>query len=482
MHLTDVFAGTALRWPQRPCLTWGGGHGASYREVADLVGRQQQVLQAAGLAGRRMGIMSANRPELVTLWLACIGADVELAFLNPQYTGPEVARIVDDLGLELLIGDRQLEDPGTRVVALPSEQAARIVELPQVARRSARRTDNAAAAIVLTSGSTGRPKYVPVPHAAYVLKGALNALALGWSHSDRAHCVMPLFHVGAQCETLAPAMSVGAAVNLAASFSASGLWAEIERHAITHLHGTASLLSMALARSRPRDGLALRRVVASLRGDVADALSESLPGVALVSLYGLTECPLGTLSGLGDGYRQDWVGYPYGGWRGLRLVDGEIQLRNAACATAYLGPDGGSAVTADGWLRTGDRGRADDGGLYLVGRIKDMIRRSGENIAPAEIEEAALRHPAIIEAAALGHHDATRDEEVRLFVQCAAGAEVPTPDELRSFMGGWIARFKLPRYIDVVADMPKTPSNKVDKPTLAQRRPIPEWDADRSVG
>jgi len=487
MKLVDLFDSVAAQHGHRRFLTWGDGRAATYEDVARVVERQASELRAAGLAGRLLMLMARNRPELVTLWLAGQRAGTTVVFLNSALTATEVGRIAEDLQPALIVAEPQAGAgaPAAPLVRLDDPPDVRVVAVPDVGRALAGAAPDGTAAVVLTSGSTGRPKYVAVPHAAYVAKGTLNALRLGWSPYDRAYCVMPLFHVGAQCETLAPAIAAGAAVHLAPTFSSSDLWAELARLGITHLHATGSLLAMALARGDPPPGLGLRRIVASLRADVAGPLSDALPNTDLITLYGLTECPLGTLATPGEPYRPGWVGYPYTGWSGLRIVDdvgrrvpdgepGEIQLRNVSCTPGYLAGTADSPFTDDGWLRTGDIGRRAGGGLFLTGRIKEMIRRSGENIAPAEVEEVALRHPAVVEAAALPFADPVRDEEVWLCVEAAGAID---PAELREFMAHDLAGFKLPRYVDVLAELPKTATNKVDKAALAALRERPAWDA-----
>ena len=487
--LADLLQRAALRGPSRTFLSWENGV-ANYGEAIRAVERQAEALGAAGAARRYVVISAQNRPEVITLWLAAQRADAAAVFVNPALTRHEVERITADLRPALAIVEPEADIADTpSVVRLGKTPQIEVTGLPSVIPAGSAEAPAQLGAVVMTSGSTGRPKYVAVPHAAYVLKGTLNALRLGWREDDCAYCVMPLFHVGAQCETVAPAIAAGAAICLAPRFSASHLWAELEERHCTHLHATGSLLAMALARSAAPGRLGLRRIVASLRQDVATPLAAALPETALVTLYGLTECPLGTLSAPGETYRPGWVGYPYAGWDGLRIVDGtgeaaasgepgEIQLRNEAVTAGYLGDTEQPPFTPDGWLRTGDLGVQADGGLYLTGRIKEMIRRSGENIAPAEVEEAALAHPAVIEAAAVAYPDAVRDEEVWLCVELAAPLR---PEELRSFMTKDLAPYKLPRYIDVALPLPKTSSNKVDKARLRAQRARPEWDATSSL-
>ena len=490
MRLDQLLAGVSLAAPGRPFMHWGQDATTSYGEAERAVAEQAAELERGGAPGRRVGIMLRNRPELVTLWLGCMRAGATATFLNPDLTQDEVDRIVADLGLVVVFSETDLA-PGSNSVAVASTRFPEPLPCPPVPPAGSD-AGEMPAAIVLTSGSTGRPKYVQVPHEAYVLKGALNALRLGWSASDRAYCVMPLFHVGAQCETLAPAIAAGASLDFPGAFSASGLWPDLERRGISHLHATGSLLAMALDRGTAPAPAGLRRVVASLREDLVAQLREVLPAVELWTLYGLTECPLGTVGRVEGAFRPGWVGQPYVGG-GVRICDaggrpsppgqeGEIQFRGAACTWGYVGERDPQPFSEDGWVRTGDLGALQPEGLFLTGRIKEMIRRAGENIAPAEIEEAAARHPAVREAAVVAHPDAIRDEEVRLFVEVDEREGDPTPSELRDFMSRSLARYKLPRYVDIVAELSRTPSNKVDKVALRRDHPQPRWDAEAPPG
>lgn len=487
LKLSDLLDGVATRWPERIALTWGESASATYAELADAVSHQAAVLADSGLSGRRIGLMTHNRPEQIVIWMACMRAGVVPVFINPQLARGEVEGVMDDLELEMLFSGADVANDTPRSVALPALPGLQITEPGIPSSAPAITPDHRTGGVVLTSGSTGRPKYVAVPHEAYVLKGLLNAQRLGWKGDDAAYTVMPLFHVGGQCETVAPAIAAGARIDLIDSFSASRLWEDFERLGTTHLHATGSLLAMAMSNGEPDSPLPLRRVVASFRPDLIEHMHAAVPEADLVTLYGLTECPLGTISEPGDELSGGWVGRPYVGWSGTRIVgddglpvadgeSGEVQFRNVSCTPGYLGPGAEPPFTADGWLRTGDVGLREAGGLRLAGRIKEMIRRSGENIAPAQIEGAALEHPAVAEAAVVGYPDTIRDEEVRLFVVLKGDGDGVAPEQLREFLEEGLARYKLPRYVDVVDAMPRTPTGKVDKPKLAEGNRTPMWE------
>jgi acyl-CoA synthetase (AMP-forming)/AMP-acid ligase II len=488
LKLSDLLFGTATRRPEKTALTWGEGSGAAtFAELAGAVEDQASVLVDSGLSGRRVGLMTHNRPEMIVIWMACLKAGVVPVFINPELARAEVEGVIDDLELEIVFSDADLANDTPRTVALGDAAGLRITEPGIPSSAPDINPDHRTGGVVLTSGSTGRPKYVAVPHEAYVLKGLFNAQRLGWRGDDAAYAVMPLFHVGGQCETVAPALAAGARIDLVENFSASRLWDDFARLGTTHLHATGSLLAMAMSHGEPESPPPLKRVVASFRPDLVERMRQSTDA-DLVTLYGLTECPLGTISEPGDDLDDGWVGRPYVGWAGTRITgedglpvadgeSGEVQFRNASCTSGYLANAVEAPFTADGWLRTGDMGTREGEGLRLVGRIKEMIRRSGENIAPAQIEGAALEHPAVLEAAAVGHPDAIRDEEVRLFVVLDDETGV-APETLREFLEEGLARYKLPRYVDIVDSMPRTATGKVDKPKLIEGNRTPMWECE----
>jgi carnitine-CoA ligase len=156
---------------------------------------------------------------------------------------------------------------------------------------------------------------------------------------------------------------------------------------------------------------------------------------------------------------------------------GELELRNPAIMRGYYEmPDETAAVIADGWLRTGDLVHDNGDGTYtFVGRKKEVIRRRGENLSPAEVEAALERHPDVAEAAVVGVPSALSEEEVKAFVIPAPGATIDVA-ELHEFAGGVLARFKVPRYYEIVDELPHTPTGRLAKHQLVLERTPQEVD------
>jgi crotonobetaine/carnitine-CoA ligase len=163
---------------------------------------------------------------------------------------------------------------------------------------------------------------------------------------------------------------------------------------------------------------------------------------------------------------------------------GELELRNPAIMLGYWGmPEETARVRRpDGWLRTGDLVVENPDGTYtIVGREKDFIRRRGENLAPAEVEEALGAHPGVVEAAVVGVPSELTDEDVKAFVVVTAGpdgAAAPDPAALHAWAAARLTRYKVPRYIEIVPELPHTPTGRVAKHHLWRERTPAEWDAD----
>lgn len=340
------------------------------------------------------------------------------------------------------------------------------------------------ASIIYTSGTTDRPKGVMLKHYAFAFAPSHRARALGWTEDDRVLVVMPLFHVNALCHMTIAMMSVGGAVVLKERFSASRFWADVIRHGVT----TSSIMQtipriLLNLPPHPADAeTPLRQVMALLPPDVHLEFERRF-GVTAVPSYSLTEDLLSVLGPLETSRRKlgsCGVAIAPEVHR-LRICNeegescgpgepGEIVKRSpAVMAGYYKNPEATAAALRDGWLHTGDLGYLDeDGFLYFVDRKKDMIKRSGENIASAEVERVLNSHPLIAECAVVAVADPIRQEEVKACIVLADGAapEDLPPERLWEFCAEHLAPFKVPRYLDYRQDLPKTPSSKVQKNLL----------------
>jgi acyl-CoA synthetase (AMP-forming)/AMP-acid ligase II len=340
------------------------------------------------------------------------------------------------------------------------------------------------ASITYTSGTTDRPKGVMLAQYAYAFAPRMRAEGLGWNEQDRVLCLLPLFHVNALCHMCIAMLSVGGTVVLTEKFSASRFWDEVREYGVTtsSLMRTIPQILLSLPeRSDDRDN-PLRLVVALLSPEMHVRFEERF-GLKAVPSYSLTEDILSVL-GPQNMPRQKVgsCGLPLAPEvHRLRILDesgkvlaprapGEIVKQSPTVMKGYYkNPEATAKTLKDGWLYTGDVGYLDeDGYLYFVDRIKDIVRRGDENISSEEIERVLNSHPEVAESAVVAVPDEIRGEEVKavIVLKPPATAETVPPEAIWKFCGEHLAPFKVPRYIEYRSDLPKTPSSKVQKNIL----------------
>jgi crotonobetaine/carnitine-CoA ligase len=345
------------------------------------------------------------------------------------------------------------------------------------------------AALLLTSGTTGGTKAVRIRN------GQLWSVArahYGFLRpDDRIMVTTPLCHIG-PLSAVVGAMVQGASMAILPHFKADTFWEELRRHRATAIPGLgASLLHLLnAAPARPDDAdNALRIVNVTAVTPEARRFARRF-GLSVFASFGMTEISVALVSDL-DSDRDGTCGRARDGVE-VRIVDehdlevtpgevGEITLRAThpwVLSDGYEdNPQATLAAWRNGWFHTGDLARADaDGNVFFVDRLKDVIRRRGENISSVEVEREARAHPHVREAAALGVANGSSDEEVLLVVSALPGVEVD-PAELHGFLADRLPHFMTPRYIRVVDELPKTASAKVFKPQLrAQGLAAGTWD------
>jgi o-succinylbenzoate---CoA ligase len=311
--------------------------------------------------------------------------------------------------------------------------------------------------VIHTSGTTGEPKPVELTFANHAASAAASADALGVDPADRWLCPLPLHHVGGLAVLIRCAIAHTTAV-LHERFEVERAKAVFEAGQVT----LASLVPTMLVRLREA-GLRTApglRAIALGGGPIPAGLLEwaADAGIPVVPVYGMTETS-----------SQIVAGSPGRPLRGVELrigPDGEILVRGPMVAGGSLG--------ADGWLHTGDLGRLDaNGRLHVEGRLKDLIVTGGENVAPLEVEQVLLAHPAVADAAVAGRPDPEWGEAITAFVvlRTPADGRVPSapPDSeaLRAWCRERLAPHKVPKSIDVVDALPRNPAGKLVRGRLA---------------
>jgi long-chain acyl-CoA synthetase len=461
------------------------GEVTTYGELRSQVAEVRGALGARGVApGDRVAIVAANNPSFVAAYLGVLGAGAVAVPLNPLSPPPELERelalvgaglaLVDDTGRPPLPGDAAVELPRVEIVpigVLLGGEPAGLVD----------RAEDDLAVLLFTSGTAGLPLAAMLSHGN--LRANIDQVRAGAAATrdpdasptarDVALGVIPLCHIFGLNAVLGLAMTVGASVVLVERFDPAAALALLAEHRITVVSGVPTMWR-AWA-DLPPAGAGEPNPMASVRLGVSGAATldpelrraiAARYGVVLAEGYGLTEASPAVTSGVGHQAPDGSIGVPLPGLL-VRLIDrfgedalvgdpGEIWVKGPNVFRGYWDdPDATlTALTADGWLRTGDLAVVDDDGfLRLVDRAKDLIIVSGFNVVPAEVEGVLVRHPDVAEAAVVSVPDAHTGEAVKAFVVPEAGASV---DEraLIDYASRHLARYKCPSVVSVVEELP----------------------------
>lgn len=342
------------------------------------------------------------------------------------------------------------------------------------------------AVVLMTSGSTGMPKRVPLTHA-NLLAGAMSvAGAIELSPADRVLVMWEQYHVGGLVDLLLAPLAGGGTVVCAGGFDAVRFFDVLDRVRPTWFQGVPATLRELLVHARLAGLLPvasslrlLRSVAAPLPPDLMRELEEGF-GVPVIQTFGMTEAaPLITTNRLPPGIRRPGsTGTPCG--CEVEVLDaagqslppgatGEVAVRGPNVFAGYEDdPETNARVFRRGWFMTGDIGRFDgDGFLHLTGRVKEMINRGGEKIAPAEVEEAAASHQDVSEAAAFAIPHATLGEDVGLAVVPRSRTSIDR-EEIRTHIARRLSRFKVPTQVFVLDELPRCPVGKIRRRELAE--------------
>jgi len=339
------------------------------------------------------------------------------------------------------------------------------------------------ALLMYTSGTTGLPKGALLSHGNLLHAAGAVVAAHALTATDRVLSSLPLYHVNGQCIATVSPVFAGGSIVLPHRFSVSQWWPLVERYRPTWLNMVPTIISYLLngpdltpAQIEACRGIRFGRSASSPLPPEQHKAFERRFGVSVIEAMGLTECASVAFANPLEAARRKYgtPGLPLGlearvvapdGSVLAQGASGEIQLRGANVMLGYYKAPELTAATlkADGWLATGDLGYCDDDGFYFVtGRLKELIIKGGENIAPREIDEALLKHPAVLEAAAVGVPDAHYGQEIHACVVLKTGMEC-SEDALRAHCIRELGPYKTPKTLRFVDDLPKGASGKVQR-------------------
>ena len=493
--------------PGLPALIFEDGASVSRSRLWALTESFAGYLSARIEPGDRVAIMMPNRAEFMVAWLAVTMCRGILVALNPAARSHDAGHVLRDSGARIAVVDAAHADLFAGLQPQCPELAEIVVAAagepdglsaysgpPPPDRPAAARAD--LTNIFYTSGTTGPPKGCAVGHDYWVRFAELMAEQFSFTAADRMICCLQFFYNDPPWMLLL-ALTARTSMVVMRRFSVSRYWQVVRDHDVTVLFGIASTASL-LLKAPPSDLDRQHNVRLSIQVGIPAPLHQDLVsrwGVPWVEAYGLTET--GVIVAMPVGRAADMIGsgsigLPCPG-ADVRVISpdgaecppdqpGEIVVRAPGLMRGYLNrPDATAETFRGGWLHTGDLGRRDAAGfLYFVGRIKDVIRRAGENIAAAEVETVLRSHPAVLEVAAVPVPDDLLGEEVKIHVVLGNGhtPESVPPAELISFSADRLARYKVPRFVEYRdEDFDRTPSMRVKKESLDRSAdPCRVWD------
>ena len=491
----------AVRTPDKP-ITVFEGTALSYGEMA----ARARAL-AAGLHGWGIGrgdvvaLLSYNCPEFLETIFAANYLGAIAMPINWRLAAPEVRYIIEHSGARALVCDSDLIDVADDATSgMDTLLRACVIDNPRAPwmALAALRTAHdglprpAIAAddvhrLMYTSGTTGRPKGVMLTHANLAWKNLAHIVEFGFTGADLGLACGPLYHVGALDLTTTSLIAAGATTIIHRGFDAAAVVDELERSRVTTVWLAPAMVNaiMALPDVEERDLASVRIIInggEKMPIPLIERIQHTFPSAWFADAYGLTETVSGDtfldrssiVTKLGS------VGRPclyleLDVWdEGGRSVpageSGEIVLRGPKVFTGYWrDPEATERAFAGGWFHTGDVGvRDDEGYLWIVDRLKDLIVSGGENIAGTEVERVLYEHASVWEAAVVGRPDERWGEVPVAFVVRRPGATV-TSDELVEHCRGQLARFKVPKAVTFLDALPRNPSGKVLKRELRSR-------------
>ncbi|MEU4686861.1 acyl-CoA synthetase [Streptomyces xinghaiensis] len=483
----------ARKTPHRPALVHDDVT-VTYAELHSRTTRLAHALRAAGIRrGDRVAYLGPNHPSYLETLFATGLLGAVFVPLNIRLAGPEIAYQLADSGARALVHGPSCAG---LVAGLPDDLDVRThVEVgPEYERALAAGSTEPVdepvspddtCVIMYTSGTTGRPKGAMLTHA-NLTWNAVNVLVdQDLSAGERALVSAPLFHTAGLNMLTLPVLLKGGTCVLAEAFDPGATLDLVERHAITFMFGVPAMFDQMARHPRWAEAdLSSLRTLTCGGAPVPTPLITAYQarGLTFLQGYGMTEAAPGTLfldaehavskagsAGVPHFFSDVRVVRP-----DLTPVDagetGEVVVRGPHVMPGYWGlPEETAAVFADGWFRSGDAARVDeDGYVYVVDRLKDMIISGGENVYPAEIENALLSHPDIVECAVIGVADEKWGEVPRAVVVPREGA-VLDPGEVLGSLAGRLARYKIPKSVVIADELPRTASGKLLKPQVRSR-------------
>jgi len=494
-------------WPDRTFLRIDGSE-VSFGQFASSVGRLGAGLAALGVSrGDRVCVFMKNSLACEHTWFATNHLGAIWAPINTDFRGTGLRSVIEIAQPKVLITDADLVSELAN--ALPDGFEAPIIVHGESPDEGFRRLEDCYAseearmetigvhdssALLFTSGTTGRSKAALLSHRYFVSQASIAVVDFGLREDDVLYCPFPLFHADATALTTVPALLLGCVAAIGRRFSASRFWSEVRETKATVFDFMGATLSI-LRKADPRPDDSRNGVRLAWGVPVPDWAPEfeSRFGLQIIEVYGSVEANVPVVQRFDQPRIVGSCGRVIPEFELIAADDhdqevprgevGELLVRPKipyTTMTEYFGmPQATVTAGRNFWLHSGDLGRIDaDGNVYFVGRKKEAIRRRGENISAFEVEEGILQHPEIVECAVIGVPSDLTEEDVKACVVLRPGASL-TEREILEHCQRVLGRFQVPRYIEIMEALPKTPTGKLEKYRLQEEAFTPRtWDRE----
>jgi oxalate---CoA ligase len=511
----DIIREYAVTQPDAPSILTSDGHVVTYRSLVGQMTAMADALRQAGIGTEDwVAVALPDGADLAVMIVALAGCATAIP-INPELAPAELDELFMAAKMTAVIlastdnaAAVSARKRGLGVFVIVRSQNGidlLLLSPPLTSRTDSRAIDADSIAFILrTSGTTARPKLVAVTHRNLVATATAVQEWFALTTDDKALCALPLYYAVALKVGVFTTLLSGGSVVCAGPTPGGGLLDLIERFRPSWYSASPAVHCAALehARSSNRPIRHALRFIHSGAAPLPEAVHDGLEAIfaaPVLQTYGLSEAGLIAANTFApEGRRRGSVGKRRPGELACRDDDGrilpadelgEIVARGPGVTPGYIDdPEANAIAFADGWFRTGDVGRIDhDGFVTIIGRLKEIINRGGEKIAPSEIDEALLHHPAVAEAAAFPIPHPSLGEDVAAAVVFRAG-KTATTLELRQFLRTMLAPHKIPRHIRVVEALPRNATGKVKRLELAESipespggAPVTRWNSPLEV-
>jgi long-chain acyl-CoA synthetase len=482
-NLADLVRRAGEQHPDKPALR-SDDRTLTWRELDDAVDAAAGLLRRRSLqAGDRVGLLLPNGLDFAVGYFAILRADLVALPLNTAYTADELDHQLTDSQAALVLTDREHADRAGGTATLEVESPEWRQPTPPDRPVDPARGGEDLAVLLYTSGTTGRPKGAMLSHRALLANlGQLARITPApMTGDDVVLLVLPLFHVYGLNAGLGMVAHSGATGLLADRFDPVETLELVRRAGVTNIVGAPPMYVAWSMLPGVGDSLSSLRLAVSGAAPLPPAVLSAMldaTGHHVFEGYGLTEtAPVLTTTLCSDAPKPGSIGRAIPGIE-LRLVDddgedaddgdpGEIVVRGANLFSGYW-PAGAGGPDADGWFRTGDVAyEDDDGDLFLVDRVRELILVSGFNVYPREVEDVIATHPDVVEVAVIGVPHPYTGETVKALVVASPGRTL-TPDDIIEWTARRLARFKCPTSVEFVDELPHSVVGKVAKGRLRE--------------